>query len=118
MQHHFTYKYACMKWIYLAFGLICESIGFATLKFSAGFSKTLPTLATVFIDLLALAFFVLALKKFETSFVYIIAAGVGTVLVVLTNVVVFKQTLNWIQIACIILIIIGSVGLQSQGNTH
>ena len=83
-----------------------------------GFTKTLPTILTVIVDLIALVFFVLALKKFETSFVYMIAAGVGTVLVVLTNVLVFKQPLNWIQIACIILIIIGSVGLQSQGNTH
>lgn len=107
-----------MKWIYLSLALIFESIGFATLKFSQGFTKTIPTVATVLVDLIALTFFVLALKKFETSFVYMIAAGVGTVLVVLTNVIVFKQTLNWIQIACIILIILGSVGLQSQGNTH
>jgi multidrug transporter EmrE-like cation transporter len=107
-----------MKWIYLSLALLCESIGFATLKFSEGFTKTIPTIATVLVDLTALVFFVLALKKFETSFVYMIAAGVGTVLVVLTNVLVFKQHLNWIQIACIILIIIGSVGLQSQGNTH
>ena len=107
-----------MKWIYLSLALICESIGFAALKFSEGFTKTIPTVATVLVDLLALVFFVLALKKFETSFVYMIAAGVGTVLVVLTNVIVFKQQLNWIQISCIILIIIGSVGLQSQGNTH
>jgi multidrug transporter EmrE-like cation transporter len=107
-----------MKWIYLSLALLCESIGFATLKFSEGFTKTLPTIATVMVDLTALVFFVLALKKFETSFVYMIAAGVGTVLVVLTNVIIFKQSLNWLQIVCIVLIIIGSVGLQSQGNTH
>ncbi len=107
-----------MKWIYLSLALICESIGFATLKFSEGFTKTLPTVATVIVDLVALGFFVLVLKKFETSFVYMMAAGVGTVLVVLTNFIVFKQTLNWVQIGCIILIIVGSVGLQSQGNTH
>lgn len=107
-----------MKWIYLSLALICESVGFATLKFSAGFTKTLPTVATIVVDLIALLFFVMALKKFETSFVYMIAAGVGTVLIVLTNVFIFKQTLNWIQIASIILIIIGSVGLQSQGSTH
>jgi multidrug transporter EmrE-like cation transporter len=107
-----------MKWIYLSLALVCESIGFATLKFSQGFTKTMPTIATVLVDLIALAFFVLALKKFETSFVYMIAAGVGTVLVVITNVAIFKQTLNWIQIVCILLIIVGSVGLQSQGSTH
>jgi small multidrug resistance pump len=107
-----------MKWMFLSFALICESIGFATLKFSEGFTKTLPTIATIIVDLLALAFFILALKKFETSFVYMIAAGVGTILIVFTNVIVFKQTLNWIQIVSILLIIMGSVGLQSQGNTH
>jgi multidrug transporter EmrE-like cation transporter len=107
-----------MKWIYLSLALICEGVGFATLKLSQGFTKTIPTISTVLVDLTALVFFVLALKKFETSFVYMIAAGVGTVLVVLTNVLVFKQPLNWIQITCIILIIVGSVGLQSQGNTH
>jgi multidrug transporter EmrE-like cation transporter len=107
-----------MKWIFLSLALVCESIGFATLKFSQGFTKMVPTVATVLVDLLALVFFVLALKKFETSFVYMMAAGVGTVLIVLTNFIVFKQPLNWIQIACIVLIIVGSVGLQSQGNTH
>jgi small multidrug resistance pump len=107
-----------MKWMYLILALVCESVGFATLKFSEGFTKTLPTVATIAVDLVALLFFVLALKKFETSFVYMIAAGVGTVLIVLTNYVVFKQSLNWIQMVSILLIIIGSVGLQSQGNTH
>jgi multidrug transporter EmrE-like cation transporter len=107
-----------MKWLFLFLALVCESVGFATLKFSEGFTKMLPSVATVAVDLIALVFFVLALKKFETSFVYMIAAGVGTVFIVLTNVIVFKQTLNWVQIASIILIIVGSVGLQSQGNTH
>jgi quaternary ammonium compound-resistance protein SugE len=107
-----------MKWIYLSLALVCESVGFATLKFSQGFTKTIPAIATVLVDLIALAFFVLALKKFETSFVYMIAAGVGTVLVVITNVAIFKQTLNWIQIVYILLIIVGSIGLQSQGSTH
>lgn len=119
LHHHLNKKInEIMKWIYLSLALICESVGFATLKLSQGFTKTIPTVATVFIYLTALLFFVLALKRFETSFVYMIAAGIGTVVVVLTNVLVFKQTLNWIQIACIILIVVGSVGLQSQGNTY
>jgi small multidrug resistance pump len=107
-----------MKYAYLSLALIFESVGFATLKFSQGFTKTIPTIATVLVDLIALAFFILSLKKFETSFVYMIATGVGTVLVVLTNVLVFKQSLNWIQIASIILIIVGSIGLQSESETH
>lgn len=107
-----------MKWIFLTLALVCESIGFATLKYSQGFTKTSATLATIIVDLSALGFFILSLKKFETSFVYMIAAGVGSVLVVLTNYLVFKQSLNWIQFTSIFLIVIGSVGLQSQGNTH
>jgi multidrug transporter EmrE-like cation transporter len=100
-----------MKWIYLSPALVCESAGFAIPKLSQGFTKTIPTIVTVLVDLIALAFFVLALKNFDPSFVYMIAAGVGTVLVVLTNGLIFKQPLNRIQIACIIFIIVGSVVL-------
>lgn len=107
-----------MKWIYLAAGLLFESAGFVTLKYSAGLTKTIPTIATVFIDLAALAFFVLALKRFDASFVYVMAAGLGTALVVIANTVVFKQSLNRLQILFILLIIIGTVGLQSQGGIH
>jgi multidrug transporter EmrE-like cation transporter len=107
-----------VKWIYLSLALLCESIGFATLKFSEGFTKLTPSIATVVVDLIALVFFIIALKKFETSFVYMMGAGVGTALIVLTNGLVFKQTLNWTQIISIVLIIAGSIGLQSQGSTH
>jgi multidrug transporter EmrE-like cation transporter len=107
-----------VKWIHFSLALLFETVGFATLKFSHGFTKTIPNIATVLADLLALLFFVLALRKFETGFVYIIATGAGTVLVVLTNAIVFRQTLNWVQIASIILILTGSIGLQSQGSKY
>ena len=107
-----------MKWIYLLFGLLFESFGFVTLKYSEGFTKLKPSIATIFIDLAALIFFVLALRKFETSFVYMVGAGVGTALIVIINYIVFKQNLNWIQITSILLIIIGTVGLQSQSKIH
>jgi multidrug transporter EmrE-like cation transporter len=54
-----------MKWIYLSLGLIFESVGFATLKFSQGFTKIVPTVATVLVDLTALLFFVMALKNLK-----------------------------------------------------
>jgi small multidrug resistance pump len=107
-----------MKWIYLSLALVFESAGFVALKYSEGLTRKWATVATILVDLLALLFFVMALKKFETSFVYMMAAGIGTVLIVIANFIVFKQTLNWIQVISIILIIAGSVGLQSQGNTH
>lgn len=47
-----------------------------------------------------------------------IAAGVGTALIVVANHIVFKQTFNAIQITSIVLIIVGSVGLQSQGGAR
>jgi small multidrug resistance pump len=106
-----------MKWLYLLFGLLFESIGFVTLKYSEGFTKLKPTVATILIDLFTLIFFMLALRKFETSFVYMVGAGIGTALIVIANYIVFKQPLNWVQIASILLIITGTVGLQSQGST-
>ena len=106
-----------MRWIYLSAGLLFETIGFVALKYSQNLTRTVPIVLTILADLTALALFILALKKFETSFVYMIAAGVGTALVVVANFLVFKQTLNWIQVLSIILIIVGTVGLHSQ-NAH
>jgi multidrug transporter EmrE-like cation transporter len=107
-----------MRWIYISAALIFETCGFIALKSSDNLTKTVPILLTILADLTALAFFVLALKKFEASFVYMIAAGLGTSLVIVANIIVFKQIPNSIQIISIILIIIGAVGLQSQGGTN
>jgi multidrug transporter EmrE-like cation transporter len=105
-----------MKWTYLILALIFENIGFIALKYSNGFTKAWPVMWTIVFDLLALWMFIISLKKFETSFVYMIAAGVGTAMVVISNYLVFKQPLNWIQIISIILIIVGTVGIQSQNT--
>ncbi len=107
-----------MKWIYIILALIFENLGFIALKESNGFTKTYPIIWTIVFDLLALVMFFICLKKFETAFVYMIAAGVGTAMVVVSNYLVFKQQLNWIQIVSIILIIIGTVGIQSQSTEH
>lgn len=107
-----------MKWLYLAAGLLFETIGFISLKYSKGLTQTVPAIVTVAVDLAALFFFVLALRRFETSFVYMVAAGLGTALVVIANAVVFRQSLTWFQAGCVLLIIIGTVGLQSAGGAH
>ncbi len=107
-----------MKWIYLFAGLTFETCGFIALKYSQNLTRTVPLVLTILADLAALAFFILALKKTETSFVYMIAAGLGTSLIVVANYFVFKQTLNWVHIISIPFIVVGSVGLQSQGGTH
>jgi multidrug transporter EmrE-like cation transporter len=106
-----------MRWIYLSVALIFETFGFITLKYSQNLTKTVPIILTILADLSALFFLIPALKKFETSFVYMIAAGVGTTLIVIANLVVFKQSLSWIQVVSIISITIGTIGLHSQG-TH
>jgi small multidrug resistance pump len=106
-----------MRWIYLSAGLLFDTLGFVALKYSQNLTRIVPVILAILADLTALAFFVFALRKFETSFVYMIAAGLGTALVVVANFLVFKQSLNSIQIISIILIIIGTLGLNSQG-TH
>ena len=107
-----------MKWIYLLAALFFETGGFIALKYSDNLTRFIPIGLTVLADLTALLFFIFALKNFETSFVYLITAGLGTALIIVANVVIFKQSLNSIQIISIVLIIIGVVGLQSQGGTH
>jgi small multidrug resistance pump len=107
-----------MKWLFLSSALIFECIGFISLKYSQGFTKLFPSILTVVVDLLALLFFFFCLKRFETSFLYMIGAGVGTALIVAANALIFKQIPTTNQVICILLIILGTVGLQNQNTAH
>lgn len=101
-----------MKWLILSSALFFETTGFVALKHSAGFTKLAPSLAAVALDLCALALFVLALRRFETGFVYTVAAGIGTALIALANRAFFRAPFGFAQVVFILLIVAGTVGLQ------
>ena len=101
-----------MGWLYLILAISFEVAGTTFMKLSEGFTKTVPSVAMFVLYILSLTALTFALKKFEVSTTYAIWSGLGTALITLIGVIVFKESVNMVKILSIALIIIGVVGLQ------
>ncbi|MES0372019.1 MAG: multidrug efflux SMR transporter [Mariprofundaceae bacterium] len=104
-----------MHWIYLSFAIVFEVAGTTAMKLSDGFSKLLPTALTITLYLASFALLALALKRLEVGMTYAIWAGIGTALIAIIGVFFFKEPMNLLKAASILLIIAGVIGLNLSG---
>ena len=56
-----------------------------------------------------------AVEKIDLSIVYAIWSGLGIVVVSIIGFFYFKETVNFVKIFCIVLVVIGVVGLRWVG---
>ena len=99
-------------WIYLGFAIALEVAGTFLLKLSDSFEKWHWGMLSI--ACYSACFFALApaLKTLPVGVVYAIWAGVGIVAAAVIGLVAFGDRLGATQIACIALILIGSIGLR------
>lgn len=99
-------------WVYLFLAIAFEIAGTTLLKLSDGFEKS--TYGMVSIAAYCGSFWLLApaLKTIPVGVAYAIWAGVGILAITLIGFFFFGQRLQFIQYACISLIVIGAVGLR------
>ena len=101
-----------MPWIYLLLAGIFE-IGFAIgMKYSDGFSKALPTLATVGAALVSLYLMSQAMKSIPVGTAYAIWTGIGALGVATLGIFLFGDSASAPRLACIGLIVAGVIGLK------
>ena len=101
-----------MGWLYLILAIAFEVAGTTFMKLSDGFTKTMPSIAMFIFYLLSLTALTFALKKFEVSTAYAIWSGLGTVLITIVGIMLFKESISIVKVLSIALIIIGVIGLQ------
>ncbi len=101
-----------MAWITLfAAGLF--EIGWAIgLKYTDGFTRPLPTVATVGSMIVSLGLLGIALKSLPLGTAYAVWTGVGTVGTAVLGIVLFGEPAHALRLACIGLILAGIVGLK------
>ncbi len=101
-----------MAWITLfAAGLF--EIGWAIgLKYTDGFTRPLPTAATVGSMVVSLGLLGIALKSLPLGTAYAVWTGVGTVGTAVLGIVLFGEPAHALRLACIGLILAGIVGLK------
>ena len=101
-----------MAWIYLLVAGLLE-VGWAIgLKYTEGFSRLWPSLATIAAMVLSLGFLGLALKELPVGTAYAVWTGIGAVGTVILGIYLFNEPATAARLACIGLILAGIVGLK------
>jgi len=83
-----------MGYVYLAIAIVAEVVGTTAMQVSEGFTKPIPSIVVVVGYGVAFYFLSLVLRTIPMGIAYAIWAGLGIVLIALTGVVLYKQTLD------------------------
>ena len=103
-------------WVLMAVAIIFEVIGTTCLKLSEGFTKIIPSILIFVFYAISFSFLTFALKKIELSLAYAIWSGAGTALIALIGIFVFSESVSFIKIISLFLVIVGIVGLKVACN--
>jgi quaternary ammonium compound-resistance protein SugE len=101
-----------MAWVVLFIAGLFE-IGWAVgLKYTAGFTRPLPTLATAVALVLSMTLLGLAVRTLPLGTAYAVWTGIGTIGTVALGVFLFGEQVTPARLFCIALIVAGILGLK------
>jgi quaternary ammonium compound-resistance protein SugE len=99
-------------WLVLLVAGLCE-IGWAVgLKYTEGFSRLLPSVATLAAMVLSVVLLGWSLKVLPLGTAYAVWTGVGAVGTAILGMILFGESREALRFACIGLIVAGIVGLK------
>ncbi len=112
MEYLLTFTDQINAWIILLTAIFFSSVGTTSLKFFSQ-NKKIYALAGVVVGYgLFLFLITLVLKRIDMSIGYAVWAGLSTVLMTLSGVIFFKESLNGVKLISLTLIIGGVIGLN------
>jgi quaternary ammonium compound-resistance protein SugE len=101
-----------MAWFLLVLAGVFE-IGWAIgLKYSEGFTRLWPTVATVAAMVVSLGLLGIAARMLPIGTAYAVWTGIGTVGTVLLGVLLLGEPATFMRMFCVLLIVVGIVGLK------
>lgn len=101
-----------MAWTLLILAGVLE-IGWAIgLKYTDGFTRVAPTIATVAAMALSLGLLGIAVRTLPVGTAYAVWTGIGTVGTVLLGMLLFGESAEPLRLAFIVMIVVGIVGLK------
>lgn len=101
-----------MAWFLLLCAGVLE-IGWAVgLKYTDGFTRPLPTAATLAAMIASMALLAMAVRDLPLGTAYAVWTGIGTVGTVIFGIAFLGEPANALRLACILLIIGGIMGLK------
>ncbi len=101
-----------MAWILLVVAGLFE-VGWAVgLKYTEGFTRLWPTVATAAALAASMALLGLALRTLPLGTAYAVWTGIGTIGTAILGILLFREPATVARLMCISLIVIGIVGLK------
>ena len=101
-----------MAWTYLFFAGLFEVAWAIGLKYTAGFSRIVPSLLTIAAMAISLALLGLALKSLPVGTAYAIWTGIGACGTAALGIYLFSEPATTMRLVCIGMIVAGIVGLR------
>jgi quaternary ammonium compound-resistance protein SugE len=101
-----------MAWFILIVAAAFEIAWAVGLKYTEGFTRLWPTLATVIAMVASLWLLGVAVRTLPLGTAYAIWTGIGTVGTALLGMALFSESTDAIRLVCIGLIVAGIVGLK------
>ena len=101
-----------MEWLFLILAGVFEVTWAIAMKYSNGFTVLIPSVITVVGYIASAVFLALALKHLPLGTAYAMWTGFGIVGTTVLGVLLFNEQLSIPQVICVILIVIGIVGLK------
>ena len=101
-----------MAWVWLVIAGVLE-VGWAVgLKYTEGFTRLWPTVATAAALVGSMALLGLAIRTLPLGTAYAVWTGIGTVGTAILGIALFREPASAMRLVCIGLIVAGIVGLK------
>jgi quaternary ammonium compound-resistance protein SugE len=106
-----------MPWIVLVVAGLFEVAWAIGLKYTDGFSRPWPTVATLVAMVISVALLGYAVRTLPVGTAYAVWTGIGAVGTVVLGIVLLDESASLARLGCITLVVAGIVGLKLAGDT-
>lgn len=104
-------------WIMLAGAGLLEIVWAIGLKYTDGFTKTVPTTITIAAMAASMWLLAMAARDLPIGTAYAVWTGIGAVGAALLGMMLFNESASLVRLACIGLIVAGIVGLKLSSSS-
>lgn len=105
------------SWFYLLIAIFFGVLGTVSMKLSHGLKKWRPSVSLIFFYFISFIALTLAIQGIDMSIVYAVWSGVGTVLVAIIGVLVFKESVSIRKLLSLTLVVLGVIGIHLNNAT-
>lgn len=100
------------SWLLLTLAGLLEIVWAVGLKYTEGFTRTVPSTITIAAMGISIYLLALAARTLPIGTAYAVWTGIGAVGAALLGLMLFHESANPVRLACIALIVAGVIGLK------